>query len=83
MYLCWRALIFRSEQYQSLAFVYPQSTVPTVTFRECCEVGVYVDPCFTIEETEAGSLRYLTQITAGVKECLKQILEDDTASKTT
>lgn len=56
---------------------------PTVTFWECCEVGVYIDPCFTDEETEAGSLRYLTQITAGVKECLTQVLKEDTAFKTT
>lgn len=48
--------------------------VSTVTFKECCEVGVYINPYFTDEETEAERLRFLTQITAGVKGCLTQVL---------
>lgn len=57
--------------------------MPTVIFEECCEVGAYINPYFTDEETEAVSLRYLTQITAGVKGCLTQVLKDNTAIKTT
>lgn len=44
--------------------------MPTVTFKECCEVGVYINPYFTDEETEAE--RYLTQITVGI--CAEGVL---------
>lgn len=44
--------------------------MPTVTFKECCEVGVYINPYFTDEETKAE--RYLTQITAGI--CAEGVL---------
>lgn len=53
------------------------------TFKECCEVGVYINPYLTDEETEAERLRYLTQITAGVKRCVTQVLKDNTANKIT
>lgn len=56
--------------------------VPTVTFKECCEVGVYINPYFPDEETEAERLSYLTQFTAGVKGCLTQVLTGNTAIKT-